>query len=440
MERWSHGGPMLHDRVPRSADLMAALAPAAIDILSASSHRELASRLEPFLRRSLDSHKRGASLFLENFSFSTRLEEAFVELRKRSRTLQFLMASEGASRLPGPKPSGLTVDHVPQLFWKELYEKLFADLMPGSRQDHARGFCSMTLIRLIEPQPWESAARELGLHAPTYRAAAQRITKKMNDLGTAETFVSLLCRVLEQKTDEPDLMNYGARRRLLTDFVICPDDWRIICWSTGREVGTGVRRYQASVWLWSRLTSSGFRSSRVLKTLGSVAQYRYRVEFLEKDLGMLKERILEYGAALLAEAETQSEHTSNGANLKRVLARSPNSPIRIDGKGRVSTDYQDITDEAWNRLALLLPGGSSKVGRRRNHRAIVNGILWKMSSGVPWRFIPKRYGPWKTCYYRYASWRRDGTWQSMSNCIQACNESKLPATCETQSPLSEALE
>jgi transposase len=25
---------------------------------------------------------------------------------------------------------------------------------------------------------------------------------------------------------------------------------------------------------------------------------------------------------------------------------------------------------------------------------VVNGILWKLATGVPWRDLPERYGPW----------------------------------------------
>ena len=40
---------------------------------------------------------------------------------------------------------------------------------------------------------------------------------------------------------------------------------------------------------------------------------------------------------------------------------------------------------------------------------MVNGILWKLRTGAPWRDLPERYGPWQTCYDRFARWRRDGT-------------------------------
>lgn len=41
---------------------------------------------------------------------------------------------------------------------------------------------------------------------------------------------------------------------------------------------------------------------------------------------------------------------------------------------------------------------------------MINGILWKLRTGAPWRDLPKRYGPWQTCADRLYRWRRDGTW------------------------------
>ena len=60
-----------------------------------------------------------------------------------------------------------------------------------------------------------------------------------------------------------------------------------------------------------------------------------------------------------------------------------------------------LTDEAWARIAPLLPEYGRRGVRWRNHREVVNGILWKLRTGAPWRDLPERYGPWQTCYDRF---------------------------------------
>ena len=43
-------------------------------------------------------------------------------------------------------------------------------------------------------------------------------------------------------------------------------------------------------------------------------------------------------------------------------------------------------------------------------RPIVNGILWILHTGAPWRDLPERYGPWETVFKCFNRWRADGTW------------------------------
>jgi transposase len=60
-------------------------------------------------------------------------------------------------------------------------------------------------------------------------------------------------------------------------------------------------------------------------------------------------------------------------------------------------------------IAPLLP--ASGGGRRwRDHRQVINAILWKLRTGAPWRDLPERYGPWKTAHERLRRWTADGTW------------------------------
>jgi transposase len=71
----------------------------------------------------------------------------------------------------------------------------------------------------------------------------------------------------------------------------------------------------------------------------------------------------------------------------------------------------EITDDEWDQLAPLLPSTRpQRGGRWRDHRQVLNGILFRVRTGVPWRDLPNRYGPWETVYKRFARWQTDGTW------------------------------
>jgi transposase len=80
--------------------------------------------------------------------------------------------------------------------------------------------------------------------------------------------------------------------------------------------------------------------------------------------------------------------------------------------GRVVRRHE-LTDQAWAEIAPLLPVGGRPGGQWADHRRVVNGILWKLATGVPWRDLPERYGPWQTCYERFRRWQADGTWQRL---------------------------
>lgn len=68
----------------------------------------------------------------------------------------------------------------------------------------------------------------------------------------------------------------------------------------------------------------------------------------------------------------------------------------------------------------------SGSGLRRSFRLLVvvvvsgpttggwlSGILSRVRTGVPWRDLPERFGPWKTCYERHRRWPADGTWRQI---------------------------
>ena len=70
-----------------------------------------------------------------------------------------------------------------------------------------------------------------------------------------------------------------------------------------------------------------------------------------------------------------------------------------------------MTDKAWAQIEPLLPAQvGQRGGRWRDHRQVINAILWKLRTGAPWRDLPERYGPWKTAHERLRMWTADGTW------------------------------
>jgi transposase len=73
----------------------------------------------------------------------------------------------------------------------------------------------------------------------------------------------------------------------------------------------------------------------------------------------------------------------------------------------------ELTDGVWERIVPLLPENGRRGKQWKDHRTVINGILWKLRTGAPWRDLPECYGSWQTCYDRFVRWRRDGTWDRL---------------------------
>ncbi|HMN27423.1 MAG TPA: IS5 family transposase [Caldilineaceae bacterium] len=80
----------------------------------------------------------------------------------------------------------------------------------------------------------------------------------------------------------------------------------------------------------------------------------------------------------------------------------------------------DLTDKQWQRLVAHVPPQKPRTGRPNlDHRQIINGILWVLRTGAPWRDVPECYGPWSTVYSRFYCWQKAGSWVRILAHLQA---------------------
>ena len=77
----------------------------------------------------------------------------------------------------------------------------------------------------------------------------------------------------------------------------------------------------------------------------------------------------------------------------------------------------DLSDEQWNALEPLLP--SKWKSARTDDRRIINAILHVQRSGIPWRDLPKAYGPYTTAYNRFNRWSARGIWKRIFDHLAA---------------------
>ena len=70
-------------------------------------------------------------------------------------------------------------------------------------------------------------------------------------------------------------------------------------------------------------------------------------------------------------------------------------------------------------LAPLFPENGHRGRQWRDHRSMLDAILWVLLNGASWRDLPEEeFGPWQTAYCRYARWRREDLWQRIAEVLR----------------------
>ena len=78
-----------------------------------------------------------------------------------------------------------------------------------------------------------------------------------------------------------------------------------------------------------------------------------------------------------------------------------------------------ITDAQWDRIKEFFPSNGEHAGHPwKDHRLMLDGILWIKKTGAPWRDLPARFGPWETVYYRFRLWTRSGLFSKIMKVLQ----------------------
>jgi transposase len=73
-----------------------------------------------------------------------------------------------------------------------------------------------------------------------------------------------------------------------------------------------------------------------------------------------------------------------------------------------------LTDAQWARIEPLMPSSAGQRGRPfRDHRQVIEGIVYRLRTGVAWRDLPDSFGPWQTIWKRHKRFSTDGTWDKI---------------------------
>jgi transposase len=95
----------------------------------------------------------------------------------------------------------------------------------------------------------------------------------------------------------------------------------------------------------------------------------------------------------------------------------------------------DLTEEEWSLVAPLIPP-AKHGGRKRevDAREVVNGIMYVLSTGCQWRYIPKEFPSKSTVHAYFGRWNYDGTLERIHHmlyvkCREAAQHETSPTAC-----------
>ena len=109
-----------------------------------------------------------------------------------------------------------------------------------------------------------------------------------------------------------------------------------------------------------------------------------------------------------------------------------------ENRGRYDRDKlrypSDLTDEEWTHIEALIPP-AKRGGRKRkvDLREIVNGIMYVLSTGCQWRYVPKDLPPKSTLFDYLDLWNYDGTLERLHHALYVECREKTACVIDSQS-------
>ena len=70
-----------------------------------------------------------------------------------------------------------------------------------------------------------------------------------------------------------------------------------------------------------------------------------------------------------------------------------------------------LSDDKWAIFKNNLK--TCGVYETKNLRLVVEGILWRIRTGAPWRDLPNEFGDWKVIYNQFNRWSKKGIWKKI---------------------------
>ena len=62
-------------------------------------------------------------------------------------------------------------------------------------------------------------------------------------------------------------------------------------------------------------------------------------------------------------------------------------------------------------------GNRKEDGPEKAIGKLLNAILYWLNTGIPWRDLPERFGPWQSVYSQFHAWTKAGVWEQVLSAL-----------------------
>lgn len=77
-----------------------------------------------------------------------------------------------------------------------------------------------------------------------------------------------------------------------------------------------------------------------------------------------------------------------------------------------------LTEAQWAYLKPMLPKPAKRGRPRTDLRRILDAILYVVKGGIPWRYLPTDFPPWKTVYHVFRKWTLNHLWAAINDALR----------------------
>ena len=100
----------------------------------------------------------------------------------------------------------------------------------------------------------------------------------------------------------------------------------------------------------------------------------------------------------------------------------------LENRAKYDRDHlrypSDLTDNEWAYVEPLIPPAKPGGGKRRTDmRAVMNAVMYILSTGCQWRYLPKDFPPYSTVHHYFVWWQCDRVLDRIHHALYvACRE------------------